>query len=107
MDKYSVYIALMALITFTVRYAFFSSALKYELGYKAGKFLSFTAPCILTAMAAPIVFGSAHTLSQIMNPYLIAGICTIIISLLVKNTLLVVVLSMSIFSLLKFSFPLL
>ncbi len=107
MDKYSVYIALMALITFTVRYAFFSSALKYELGHKAGRFLSFTAPCILTAMAAPIVFGSVNNIGQIINPYLLAGICTIIISLLIKNTLLVVLLSMSIFSLLKFSLLLL
>ncbi len=101
MDKYSFYIALMALITFTVRYTFFSSTLKYELGDKTRRFLSFTAPCILTAMAAPIVFGSVNSINQVVNPYLLAGICTIIISLLIKNTLLVVVLSMSIFSLLK------
>jgi branched-subunit amino acid transport protein len=101
MDKYSVYIALMALITFTARYAFFSTALKYELGAKTQCFLSFTAPCILTAMAAPIVFGSINNASQLTNPYLLAGIFTIIISLLIKNTLLVVVFSMSIFSLIK------
>ncbi len=101
MDKYSVYIALMAFITFTARYAFFSSSFKYELGEKTRCFLSFTAPCILTAMAAPIVFGSVNSIHQLVNPYLLAGVLTIIISLLIKNTLLVVVLSMSFFSFLK------
>ena len=93
----------MSAITFSVRYVFFSSHMSFELNEKVNNFLKFTAPCILTAMWTPIVFGSIDQESSLLNnPYLIAGVATILISLLIKNTLTVVLLSISIFACLKY-----
>lgn len=93
-------ILLMACITFTVRYAFFSQALSFELSEKSKQFLSFSGPCVLAAMTAPILFNeSADT--WWLSPFLLAGILAIILSLLIKRTLLVVVLSMLCFFVLQ------
>ncbi|TMP26702.1 branched-chain amino acid ABC transporter [Pseudoalteromonas rubra] len=95
-------ILLMALITFFMRYAFFMEKLPIKLDLRVQRFLSFTAPCILTAMAAPIVFGEmVFTAEDITNPFLLAGIIAIVLSLLVKNTLFVVLASMGVFFSLK------
>ncbi|AZZ99906.1 AzlD domain-containing protein [Pseudoalteromonas sp. R3] len=95
-------ILLMALITFFMRYAFFMEKLPIKLDLRVQRFLSFTAPCILTAMAAPIVFGEVALSSEdITNPFLLAGIIAVVLSLLVKNTLFVVLASMGVFFSLK------
>ncbi|WP_440054514.1 AzlD domain-containing protein [Pseudoalteromonas sp. T1lg65] len=95
-------IAMMACITFFMRYAFFMDKLPIKLDVRVQRFLSFTAPCILTAMAAPIVFGTMEfTTTDINNPFLIAGVITILLSLFVKNTLVVVLASMAVFFVLK------
>lgn len=92
----------MATITFSVRYFFFSKQLKLQLNSSVKTFLTFTAPSILTAMWAPIVFGGIEQTQQIIeDPFLIAGIGTILLSLLIKNTLAVVLVSMVIFILIK------
>lgn len=102
MDNISLYITVMAMITFFVRYAFFSNTIKINLNKKAIKLLTFTAPSILTAMWAPIIFGNINQIEKIPeNPFLISGLMTIIISLIVKNTLITVILSILIFILLK------
>ena len=94
-------ILLMAAITFGVRYLFFIQALPFELNGKAKEFLDFTGPCVLAAMVAPIMFGSVNDGSLFYSPYLLGGIITIVISLMVRNTLMIVFLGMTIFSLLK------
>ena len=95
-------ILLMALITFFMRYAFFMEKLPVKLDLRVQRFLSYTAPCILTAMAAPIVFGEVtFNTHDLANPFLLGGILTIILSLLAKNTLFVVLASMGIFFALK------
>ena len=94
----------MAVITFSVRYFFFQQ-LKFQLSDSIKTLLTFTAPSILTAMWAPIVFGNINRTQQIFeNPFLIAGLCTIFLSLLVKNTLTIVIISISIFAVLKSTF---
>ncbi|WP_046004143.1 AzlD domain-containing protein [Pseudoalteromonas rubra] len=95
-------IFLMALITFFMRYAFFMEKLPIKLDMRVQRFLSFTAPCILTAMAAPIIFGEVtFNTHDLINPFLLGGILAIVLSLLVKNTLIVVLASMGAFFLLK------
>lgn len=101
MEWLSFYIIVMAGITFIVRYLFFAKMLRFRLNKPVAQFLSFTAPCILTAMFVPIVFNQPSG-NAIIDPYLIAGLFGMLISVLFKNILLVVVLSMGLFALLNF-----
>ncbi len=87
----------MACITFSVRYAFFMRSLPIKLNRHARQFLIFTAPCILTAMWTPIVFTESFRTVILVNPYLLAGLFTVVASLLIRNTLLVIGLSMVVF----------
>lgn len=97
MEKLTLWIVLMAVITFGVRYAFFARSLPIKLNRHAKQFLAFTGPCILTAMWTPIVFNEAITSVDLLNPYLLAGVFCVVASLLIRQTLLVIVLSMAVF----------
>ncbi|MGB1263034.1 MAG: AzlD domain-containing protein, partial [Cognaticolwellia sp.] len=67
-------ILLMACITFSSRYLFIHPRLPVRLGAKMAKFLSFSAPAVLTAIWVPIIFVQNGQLnSSINNPYLIAA----------------------------------
>ncbi|PIE46193.1 MAG: branched-chain amino acid ABC transporter [Gammaproteobacteria bacterium] len=72
MEKVTLWIILMACITFAVRYAFFMRSVPIKLNRHARQFLIFTAPCILTAMWAPIVF--AETIAY-FNLLLLSSVC--------------------------------
>lgn len=91
----------MAVITFTVRYLFFSNTVEIKINEKIKMVLSFTAPCILTAMLVPIAFKDiveAHVLKNLLvSSYFWASLCAVVLSLLIRNTLLVIILSMLIF----------
>ena len=96
----------MSCITFTCRFLFFSKKLPFELGAKTKRALSYTAPSVLTAMWVPIVFLSEQNEQEAFfySPFLIAGLISILLSLKVKNTLLVVILSIAAFMALKLTF---
>lgn len=100
MNNFYLILAGMTAITFTCRYLFLAKSLPYQLGPKMQKLLSYTAPSVLTAMWAPIVFlGHKETGdSLIQSPFFLAGIATIILSYKVKNTLVVVIAGMGVFS---------
>lgn len=104
MDNFGWILIGMASITFTCRYLFFANTLPFELGPRLKRALSFTAPAVLTAMWAPIVFlGHQTTGSNLFySPFLYAGLLTLLLSLKINNTLAVVVIGMSFFTLLKF-----
>lgn len=114
-------IILMAMITFVVRYVFFTTTFEIRLPNWAKTVLTFTAPCILTAMFVPIMFqdlldGSGHgssvgmvstTLVEALqnlasSSYFWASVFAIVCSMLVRNTLLVILMSMAVFFALKF-----
>lgn len=84
------YIAFLALITFSCRYFFFSRLVDYSIPKEIERLLQFTAPAVLTAMWAPIVFVSNTVTQPLDSPYFVAGIITIVCSLLTKRMLLVV-----------------
>lgn len=96
----NILILCMAAITFACRYLFFMKSIPIRLGTNAKKMLSYTAPSVLTAMWAPIVFlghqGTDMTFAS--SPFLYAGLVTVAISLVVKNTLLVVGVGMATFA---------
>jgi branched-subunit amino acid transport protein len=64
----------MAVITFGTRYLFIHPSLPIRLGAKLAKFLSYSAPAVLTAIWVPITFVQEEQLNvSIANPYLIAA----------------------------------
>ncbi len=91
----------MACVTFSVRYAFFMRTLPIKLNRHARQFLIFTAPCVLTALWTPIVFGDAVAELNALNPYVLAGGFAVVASLLIRNTLAVIGLSMGVFYFLR------
>lgn len=102
-DNYWILLLGMSCITFTCRYLFLSQKLPFELGDKTKSILSYTAPSVLTAMWVPIVFLSDKSVEGILfsNPFLIAGLACVLLSLKLKNTLIIVVLSLLLFLVLQ------
>jgi len=93
-------LVLMALVTFAFRYALFSGYLRLEMSLRQQQFLSFSAPCVLTAMAAPIVIMPGGELSlTILNPYLLCGLLAIGLILVTRHMLLTVIISLLVFAL--------
>ena len=93
----------MTAITFSCRYLFFARSINFQLGPRLKRALTFAAPSVLTAMWVPIVFlgHESSELDLLSSPFLYAGLLAIILSLKIKNTLVVVISSMSIFVLLN------
>ncbi|MFB2538939.1 MULTISPECIES: AzlD domain-containing protein [unclassified Acinetobacter] len=100
-EYYSLAILLMTLLTFYMRYAFFSRLLPIKIPPKVKTLLLFTAPCVLAAMIIPIMFKdtlATHSFAQsIHSAYFWASLATIIFSLVIRNTLVVIGLSMAVF----------
>ncbi len=96
-------IFMMAGITFYCRFMFFSSLLSFSLSGPLKRMLHYTAPSVLTAMWVPIVFMSdnGQFTSGLDDPFLVAGIGTVVLSLITHRTLLVVGLGMGLFAVAK------
>ncbi|QFI36810.1 AzlD domain-containing protein [Moritella marina ATCC 15381] len=91
-------IILMTVIIFFSRYIFIEPKLPLRLNANMVKFLSYSAPAVLTAILAPIVFLQDNTLHlNLDNSYLIGAVFAVLLILLTRNTLLTAVLSMLLF----------
>ena len=96
-------ILMMAVVTFTIRYALFAKANSIKLPAKLEQGLKFSAPCVLTAIWVPAVLMPQGEIAfSFENPYLIAGLLALIIAQWRKNILLTIVSSMSFFFIYKF-----
>ena len=96
-------IFLLAVITFTTRYLFLHPNLPIRLGPRMVKFLSFSAPAVLTAIWVPIIFIKEETLNlSITNPYLIAATIAVVISAKTKSVYLTVGAGVLVFVCLRF-----
>ncbi len=85
-------LAMMVIITFSNRYIFLSPRLKFTVGPKLQTLLQYTAPSVLTALWAPIVFMHDQSLNLSMsNPCFLAGLMTIATSYFIKKPLIVVI----------------
>ena len=92
----------MTLILFFNRYLFLEPRLPIRLNRGVREFLGFAVPGMLTAICGPIIFIKDHTLDlSPTNPYLLAAVCAIGLMLWTRNVLLSVVLSVSLFYLLR------
>jgi len=101
-------IFLLACITFLTRYLFLHPKLPLRIGPKMERFLSFSAPAVLTAIWVPIIFikdadgGLANTLDMsLTNPYLLAAIVAILVSKKTNSIYFTLAASICVFVLLK------
>lgn len=100
-------IFLMAIITFATRYLFIHPRLPIHLGDKLAKFLSYSAPAVLTAIWLPIIFVQQGQLNvSITNPYFIAAFFAVITAAKSKSIYLTMLAGLIAFVLSKFVFVL-
>ena len=93
----------LAFLVFINRYFFLEPRVNLELSQIFRQMLQYSAPCLLTAICAPIIFFKETTFREIpLNPYFIAAILTVIFALLIKRILLSLGLSLLCFYLLQF-----
>ena len=79
-------IILLAAITFFTRYLFPEGKLPLRLSENAQTLLSYSAPAVLTAIAAPIVFIRDQQLeANLNNPYLIAAFLAVLVAHLTRS----------------------
>ncbi|NRA69723.1 MAG: AzlD domain-containing protein [Gammaproteobacteria bacterium] len=91
-------IILMAMVTFSIRYALYARANSIKLPAKLEQALKFSAPCVLTAILVPAVLMPQGELTVTFdNPYLFGAIIAILVALWKKNILLTIVISMGCF----------
>lgn len=105
-------ICLLAALVFFSRYLFLEPKLPLRLSLRAEAFLRFSAPAVLTAIAAPVVLLPEPSTAQISdsgpvlwlnwdNPYLLAGLVCVLVARFSGSVLLTTVLGMGVFVLLK------
>ena len=87
--------ALMALIVFVSRYVFLEPKVKLTMTPKLRHFLSFTAPAVLTAIWAPIVFlDQGEFRVNYLDPIVVAAIVTTVVAIKTKHALAAVAVGM-------------
>ncbi|MFD2176057.1 AzlD domain-containing protein [Veronia pacifica] len=92
----------MTLVIFFSRYLFLSPGLPLKISDRLRDFLSFSAPAVLTALCAPIIFLQGGELRlDINNPYLSAAIVAVLLAYFSRKMLLTVIVSFLVFFLLK------
>ena len=99
-------IIVMAVITFISRYFFFTTAFQIRIHPRIEALFVFTAPCILIALVVPIVFQAGLAQSGetglLGSSYFWAGLLAVGLSLMIRQTLLVIILSMAGFYALRY-----
>lgn len=95
-------IVLMGAIVFFNRYCFLAPSLPVRLSQRMRTLLSFSVPAVLTAICGPIVaFNGDEWRALPENPYLWGALLAIVLAFFLRNTLVVVLLSMLMFILLR------
>ena len=93
-----VVILIVASLVYGSRFLLMEPWVPLRLGKRLQKVLTFSAPAVLTAIAAPIVFIHNNDLHiDADNHYLLAAIVVVILAFVTKNTLITVLLGMASF----------
>jgi len=90
----------MAALVFASRYLFLEPKLPVRLSKQTLTFLSYSAPAVLTAIVAPIVFiqeGSSGLDLSLNNSYLVSAAVATILAYTTRNVLLTTIASMVLF----------
>jgi branched-subunit amino acid transport protein len=96
-------IVILSCITFLCRYLFLMPGLPLRLGKGMEKFLSFSAPAVLTAIWVPIIFvheGQLNT--NLGNPYLWGAGMATVVAIKTKSVYLTLATSVAVFVVLRF-----
>jgi branched-subunit amino acid transport protein len=100
-----VLILAMGAIVFGNRYLFLEPRLPLRLTRRVRDFLAFSVPGMLTAICGPIIFMPGHSLNvSPLNPYILGGVCAVLLMLWTKRVLTSVVLSVCAFYLFRWLF---
>lgn len=105
MNSYTIWLLIITLsiVVFINRYIFLDPNIKIKIPNVVYSILKYSAPCLLAAICAPIVFFQSNEIKlSIVDPYIIASIITIIFSIFIKKTITVVILGLTIFYLLLY-----
>ncbi|MDK2596178.1 AzlD domain-containing protein [Pseudoalteromonas obscura] len=79
-------IVVLACVTFATRYLFLAKNLPFTIGPRFQRLLSFSAPCVLTAIWVPIVFmPSGKFVNELNNPYLLGALAAVFLAFKYKN----------------------
>ena len=88
----------MATLVFVSRYVFLEPKLPLSLSNNTQRFLSYSAPAVLTAILANIVLVRENELSLTLdNNYLIGAALACLLAYFTRNTLLTALVSMAVF----------
>lgn len=101
------YILILAAIVFFNRYLFLEPRVDIKFPHFFEKMLKYSAPCLLTAICAPIIFYQDDTFRAFANnPYLYGAIFCVLMILWLKKTLLSIILSLVFFYMVIMFMPL-
>ena len=89
---------ILALVIFMLRYFFLEPAIPVKLPSVIRQALGYSAPCLLTAICAPVILLENHELRTFPdNPYLWGALFCVIVASVLKNMLLTVGLTLVFF----------
>ncbi|MEG0196760.1 MAG: AzlD domain-containing protein [Acinetobacter sp.] len=101
------YILILAGIVFFNRYFFLEPKVDVKFPHFFEKMLKYSAPCLLTAICAPIIFYQDDAFRAFANnPYLYGAIFCVLMILWLKKTLLSIILSLVFFYMVTMLMPL-
>ena len=100
------YILILAAIVFFNRYLFLEPRVDIKFPHFFEKMLKYSAPCLLTAICAPIIFYQDDAFRAFVNnPYLYGAIFCVLMILWLKKTLLSIILSLVFFYMVTMLMP--
>jgi len=100
------YILILAAIVFFNRYLFLEPRVDIKFPHFFEKMLKYSAPCLLTAICAPIIFYQDDAFRAFANnPYLYGAIFCVLMILWLKKTLLSIILSLVFFYMVTMLMP--
>ena len=101
------YIFILAAIVFFNRYLFLEPRVDIKFPHFFEKMLNYSAPCLLTAICAPIIFYQDDAFRAFVNnPYLYGAIFCVLMILWLKKMLLSIILSLVFFYMVTMLMPL-
>lgn len=100
------YIFILAAIVFFNRYLFLEPKVDIKFPHFFEKMLKYSAPCLLTAICAPIIFYQDDAFRAFVNnPYLYGAIFCVLMILWLEKTLLSIILSLVFFYMVTMFMP--
>ena len=100
------YILILAAIVFFNRYLFLEPRVDIKFPHFFEKMLKYSAPCLLTAICAPIIFYQDDAFRAFANnPYLYGAIFCVLMILWLKKMLLSIILSLVFFYMVTMFMP--